>query len=292
MSEGDRTWSVWLHRDGGAESRAFRLDPRLAGAAALAVLLLTAGGGALLGHLAGRRAGSERVRELEHRLQELRQRQERTAALAARLDSVEAAYRRVRDLLGAGAGDGVPAPELPTSMASGDLPSSAGEPGSLPAGWPLARPGFVTRRFRRTDGAAGHPGLDVAVPSGSYVRAIQSGAVEGVGRDSVYGRFVRLAHDDGYRSLYGHASHVFVSSGETVERGQVIALSGNSGRSTAPHLHLEVEREGRSVDPLRFLGSVDAGRGTSAADARTEGRGRGGRGRSSTSRGEGSDDVR
>lgn len=253
MTEDDRTWTVWLHRDRGRDARSFRLDTRLVVAGALAVLVVIAGAGVALGLALGHRGESRRVAELEGRVQELRVRRDRVLALAARLDSLETAYREVRDLLGAGAGAGGPVPELPSSMAAADVPPSAPGANRLPEGWPLARPGFVTRRFRRARGAAGHPGLDVAVPSGSYVRAVQSGAVAGTGRDSLYGRFVRLAHDGGYRSLYGHASHLFVRPGDSVTRGQVIALSGNSGRSTAPHLHVEVERQGQPVDPLRFL---------------------------------------
>ena len=127
--------------------------------------------------------------------------------------------------------------------------------GGLPPGWPLARPGFVTRRFRAAGTTSGHPGLDVAVPTGSYVRAVAAGTVREAGRDSVYGRFLRLLHEDGTQSVYGHASHLFAEVGDTVEQGQVIALSGNSGRSTAPHLHLEIRRSGRRIDPLRFLRS-------------------------------------
>lgn len=253
MAEGDRTWTVWLHRDRGRDARSFRVDARLVLAGALAVIAAVAAAGAALGLALGRRGESRRVAELERRVRELRVRRDRVVALAARLDSLETAYREVRDLLGAGGGEGGGVPELPSSMAAADVPPSATGANRLPEGWPLARPGFVTRRFRRAGRAAGHPGLDVAVPGGSYVRAIQSGRVAGTGRDSLYGRFVRLAHDGGYRSLYGHASHLFVRPGDTVTRGQVIALSGNSGRSTAPHLHVEVERDGRPVDPLRFL---------------------------------------
>lgn len=272
MGDRDRTWTVWLHRDGGADSRSFRLDPRFGAAAALGVLLLAAAGGAAFGLWAGRRAESERVRRLQERVRELDVRRDRVVALAARLDSVESVYRRVREVLGAGTGDSA---WLPASAAGGDVPPSTGEAERLPRGWPLARPGFVTRRFRSTAEAAGHPGLDVAVPSGSYVRAVRPGGVLEVGRDSLYGRFLTLRHDGGYRSLYGHTSRVFVRPGDTVARGQVIALSGNSGRSTAPHLHVEVTRDGRAVDPLRFLRAAGAGSdgrdGGGAADVGTAG---------------------
>lgn len=259
MREQERDWTVWLHRSGGTDSRSFTFDPRLAAAAAAAALVLAGLAGAGLGVLVERRAEAERVRRLESRVEELRNRQQGVRQLAARLDSVERAYRRMRELLGADAG-AVAGPELPPAAAGGDVPpGDAASGGRLPSGWPLARPGFVTRRFRSGSGDGGHPGLDVAVPTGSYVRAVARGIVRESGEDPVYGRYVRLDHADGAESLYGHASHVFVREGDTVEQGQVIALSGNSGRSTAPHLHVEVRRDGSPVDPLGFL---RAGAGT------------------------------
>ncbi|MDP2496822.1 MAG: peptidoglycan DD-metalloendopeptidase family protein [Candidatus Palauibacterales bacterium] len=254
--DGERsTWTVWLHRSGGTDSRSFRFDPRVAGAVVAGALLVAAAAGGGVGMLLEQRAESRQVRELEARVQELRSRQEHVTALAARLDSMERAYRRMRSMLGADASEGA-GPELPPSASGGDVPPAvAAGGGGLPPGWPLARPGFVTRRFRAAGTASGHPGLDVAVPTGSYVRAIADGTVREAGRDSVYGRFLRLLHEDGTQSLYGHASHLFAAAGDTVEQGQVIALSGNSGRSTAPHLHLEVRRDGRRIDPLQFLRS-------------------------------------
>lgn len=258
---GERTWTVWLHRSGGTDSRTFRFDSRVAGALACAALLSVAAAGAGVGVLLEQRAESQRVLELEGRVADLRSRQQHVTTLAARLDSVERAYRRIRSVLGTDAA-GSAGPELPPSASGGDVPPGvAGGGGGLPAGWPLARPGFVTRRFRSGGTASGHPGLDVAVPTGSYVRAVAGGTVRDAGRDSVYGRFLRLVHEDGTQSLYGHASHLFVEVGDTVELGQVIALSGNSGRSTAPHLHVEVRRSGRRIDPLLFLRSEDGARG-------------------------------
>jgi murein DD-endopeptidase MepM/ murein hydrolase activator NlpD len=77
--------------------------------------------------------------------------------------------------------------------------------------------------------------------------------VRETGTDSAYGEYVLLAHPDGYETMYGHLSRVLVSRGASVRGGQVIALSGNTGRSTAPHLHFEVRRHGRSVDPLSVV---------------------------------------
>jgi murein DD-endopeptidase MepM/ murein hydrolase activator NlpD len=73
------------------------------------------------------------------------------------------------------------------------------------------------------------------------------------GEEAEYGLFVKVAHDDEMSSLYAHNSWLFVSVGDSVEMGEVIALSGNSGRSTAPHLHVEIEREGQAIDPLDYL---------------------------------------
>jgi murein DD-endopeptidase MepM/ murein hydrolase activator NlpD len=101
--------------------------------------------------------------------------------------------------------------------------------------------------------AGGHPGLDIAVPSDSYIRAAGGGRVSDVGEDAVYGRFVVIDHGGGYSTLYGHASTTLVTLGQEVRERQVVALSGSTGRSTAPHLHFEVLLEGEPVDPLTMV---------------------------------------
>jgi murein DD-endopeptidase MepM/ murein hydrolase activator NlpD len=95
--------------------------------------------------------------------------------------------------------------------------------------------------------------LDVAVPADTYVRAAGAGVVVDVGEDLVYGRFVSLDHGGGYRSLYGHASETLVELGQRVRRNEVIALSGSTGRSTAPHLHFEILLNGEPLDPLTMV---------------------------------------
>jgi murein DD-endopeptidase MepM/ murein hydrolase activator NlpD len=77
--------------------------------------------------------------------------------------------------------------------------------------------------------------------------------VEASGTDPDYGLFVLLRHPNGFQTMYGHASRLVVREGDEVGAGQVIALSGNTGRSTAPHLHFEVRRDGRSLDPLTVV---------------------------------------
>jgi murein DD-endopeptidase MepM/ murein hydrolase activator NlpD len=125
---------------------------------------------------------------------------------------------------------------------------------SEPVKWPLDVPGFVTRGdVLPGDSAETHPGIDIAVPLGSPVRAAGGGVVEKAGTDSAYGLFVLLQHPGSYESMYGHASRLLVREGDSVQAGQVIALSGSSGRSTAPHLHFEIRLEGKSLDPLTMV---------------------------------------
>lgn len=121
--------------------------------------------------------------------------------------------------------------------------------------WPLTQRGFITRQFgsRPDYSRDGHTGLDIAVPTGSYVRAIQAGRVEEAGEDPIYGKFLRIAHGDGLTSLYGHNAWLFAAAGDAVERLEVIALTGNTGRSSAPHLHLELARNGALLDPLSLV---------------------------------------
>src|SRR5438445_7606297 len=97
------------------------------------------------------------------------------------------------------------------------------------------------------------PGTDIALPTGTTVRAAAAGVVAHAGTDTAYGLFVLLRHIDGYETMYGHASRLVVREGDSVVAGQVIALSGSSGRSTAPHLHFEIRREGKSLDPLTVV---------------------------------------
>lgn len=84
-----------------------------------------------------------------------------------------------------------------------------------------------------------HRGIDIAVPVGTPVRAVRAGRTVVAGDHGAYGVAVILEHNDGSRTLYGHNALVRVQPGQLVEAGTVIALSGNSGRSTGPHVHFE-----------------------------------------------------
>lgn len=98
-----------------------------------------------------------------------------------------------------------------------------------------------------------HAGADVGVPIGTTVRASRAGQVITAGWVGGYGNCVIIDHGDGVTTRYGHLSEVKVSVGQYVDQGQQVALSGNTGRSTGPHLHFEIRINGEPVDPLPYL---------------------------------------
>ena len=110
---------------------------------------------------------------------------------------------------------------------------------------------------RRTDPFTGkstfHTGLDFAVPVGTLVRATADGTVVALKNERGMGKMIRIDHGDRLTTAYAHLSAWKVRSGQKVKRGDVIAVSGNTGRSTAPHLHYEVAVDGRKTDPRSFI---------------------------------------
>ena len=99
-----------------------------------------------------------------------------------------------------------------------------------------------------------HHGVDLGVPIGTDVHAMTGGRVSLAGPMSGYGLAVMIEHGGGWVTLYGHLDRVDVAVGDRVRAGQRVGLSGNTGLSTAPHLHFEVRRFGRSRDPVPLLG--------------------------------------
>lgn len=99
-----------------------------------------------------------------------------------------------------------------------------------------------------------HKGLDIAVPFGSDVRSAAQGTVIFAGQKGGYGNCVIVSHGNGLATLYGHLSSVLVSPNQQIKVGEVIAKSGNTGRSTGPHLHYEVHKNNTPVNPRLFLG--------------------------------------
>ena len=98
-----------------------------------------------------------------------------------------------------------------------------------------------------------HEGIDFAAPMGSPIRAVSSGRVVYSGWANGYGYVVIVEHQKGLRTLYAHNSKLLVRVGESVGRGEVISRSGNTGNSTGPHLHFEVQVNGRPENPLDYI---------------------------------------
>src|SRR5690606_14973233 len=113
--------------------------------------------------------------------------------------------------------------------------------------------GFGVRKDPLIGTAALHAGMDFRSRTGSPVLASGLGKVVRAGWNGGYGRMVEIDHGDGYVTRYAHMSRIDVAVGQTVEAGDKIGASGNSGRSTGPHLHYEVRKDGAPLNPLRFL---------------------------------------
>ncbi len=143
-----------------------------------------------------------------------------------------------------------------TSTRDSARPSAAAEAArpAITLAWPLEDRRFITRGLTKPSAYNdAHPGVDIAIPVGTAIRAAGPGMVVEVGENAEYGRFIRLSHADGYETLYAHNSSVTVARDASVAAGDQIALSGNTGRSTAPQLHFEVRYRGTAVDPMQII---------------------------------------
>lgn len=262
-----RGYTIVIHRDGALESRQVRL-PRWAARAIVTVLgvaaVAIAAAAIFWGPIV---SAAARAPLLEHQVAQLRRENERVNQLARLLDDAEAKYAHLRGMLGV---DVMPppltandsgaavdsglfvAPAIFARAPNTDTSGAALGP-TIPSKWPLAVHAFRTRGLSTGDSSEQHSGIDLAVPVGTEVRAAGGGIVAETGTDSAYGLFVLLQHPDQYQTMYGHLSRVMVTRGDRVKEGQVIALTGSSGHSTAPHLHFEIRHRGRSVDPLTLM---------------------------------------
>ena len=259
MTRRSRSVTILVHWDGALASRSIRLPLWLlrfltvTGIVLLVVIVLAAVLYAPVVRTAARVPG------LDRKVAQLREENSQVRYLAATLEQMELQYEQVRTMLG---GDVVPA-RTRTYDAVVVQPILAGVPGeeslygdglSLPQHWPLDVRGIVTRgTVGDSDDGESHTGLDIAVPMGTAIRASGGATVASAGWDPEYGLFVLLEHPEGYESMYGHASRILAEVADTVQAGEVIALSGSTGRSTAPHLHFEVRHEGQPIDPRSLV---------------------------------------
>ncbi|VAW58116.1 Peptidase, M23/M37 family [hydrothermal vent metagenome] len=127
----------------------------------------------------------------------------------------------------------------------------------FPEGRPINR-GWISSYYgTRTNPFTGklqfHKGMDFAAKSGSDVLAVAGGVVTWSGDRYGYGNLVEVNHGNGYVTRYGHNSENLVEVGETVKKGEVISLMGSTGRSTGPHVHFEVIKNGRQINPQKFV---------------------------------------
>jgi len=112
--------------------------------------------------------------------------------------------------------------------------------------------GILTSRFGPRWNST-HRGIDIGVPTGTQNVAADGGKVVFAGWKGTYGNLVIIDHENGYKTYYAHNSALKVKAGQRVSRGQVIALSGATGRVTGPHLHFEVLKNGKVVNPLSYI---------------------------------------
>ncbi len=125
---------------------------------------------------------------------------------------------------------------------------------TVPSGWPVSRASaVVTSEFGVPRGRSRHEGIDLSAPAGTPVTATANGVVGFAGRSGDFGRLVIIDHGDGWQTRYAHLKRIKVKNGRKVAKGDVIGTVGKSGNATGNHLHYEVRRDGRAVDPRPYL---------------------------------------
>ena len=157
------------------------------------------------------------------------------------------------------AGEPEPAPVASVEPVAAELPPPPPPPAHVfdtPLPGRVVNSPFGLRQLPWEENGRLHEGVDIAAPAGSPIRAATDGVVIRTGTNGAYGRYVEMAHKDGFRTLYAHLGGAArgVKPGLYAKRGQTIAFVGNSGRSTGAHLHFELRRKGKPLNPAFFLG--------------------------------------
>lgn len=101
--------------------------------------------------------------------------------------------------------------------------------------------------------SSNHTGLDIAAPQGTAIKVVADGTVKCASYNGSYGNLVKIDHGNGIETWYGHTSKMYVTVGQKVVAGEVIAAVGSTGNSTGPHLHLEIRINGQHVNPQNYL---------------------------------------
>ena len=117
---------------------------------------------------------------------------------------------------------------------------------------------YYGERTDPIDGSSGqlHGGVDIALATGTEVLSATEGIVTEVGCSDSWGRYLRYRAEDGRVVIYAHLSDVLVSKNDMIHKGDIVALSGNTGASTGPHLHFGIYEDGKSIDPLWVIGDT------------------------------------
>jgi murein DD-endopeptidase MepM/ murein hydrolase activator NlpD len=263
MTGRPRGVTVVIQRDGATRSQTLRLPLWALRLGALGGATLLAGLGLLAVLYFPVVRAAARVPGLERQVDRLRAENAMVRQLSVALDSAEMRYEQLRGMIGAdivrdplAISSTLPlAPAIRARVGSEVLPAGPGP--TVPREWPLGDRGYITRgQVQPQDSNVreeAHPGLDIAVPVGTLVRASGGAKVNQIGDDPEYGLYILLDHPEDYQTMYGHLSRIIVTDGQSVEAGEVIGLSGNSGRSTAPHLHFEIRQRGTSLDPRTMV---------------------------------------
>lgn len=127
----------------------------------------------------------------------------------------------------------------------------------IPQGRPIAGGWLSSSYGYRIDPFNGkktfHSGIDFAAKEGTNVLAVADGIVSFIGQRNGYGELIELDHGNGYVTRYAHNEEIIVKTGDRIKKGEAIALMGSTGRSTGPHVHFEVLREGTKIDPYKFV---------------------------------------
>lgn len=246
-----RRWEIIVSRSESAAPLRVSVSLPVVRALAVAGVVVIAGAVTIAVTFAKMAQEAGKTKRLAQEVRRLRSDNEKIVDLAKELDAIREREAQLRELLGLGpppstsplAGNDLAALEPIENASFAGLETDGGRPDL----WPVT--GQVSRVFT-VDGGRTHEGIDIAGRTGTPVRAAGNGVVEFAGVDSVFGNVVRIDHGGGYATLYGHNSRLLVSAGQAVLRGQVVAYVGNTGRSSAPHLHFEVRRDGRPLDPM------------------------------------------
>ncbi len=212
-----------------------------------------------------------RVPQLTLRVQHLQRDVTRLDTLQTALTALESRFQQVQHMLGASSSSPASAsaaapPPTSSSKAAGAATTDAAlapanasaaqsaaidtGTASMPSQWPLDVAGTIVSH---DDSTTAISGLDIEVPAGTLVRAAGTGSIVDVSVDSTGAASIRIAHRDGYESIYGGTRNVRVAKGARITAGTVIAVSGGATGSLPPHIHFEVRHNGTSVDPMSLM---------------------------------------